>query len=696
MKTDLFSLFRRLPAAVALALAVSALPAAAQTPIDPYGGVVRNVAPATGFFQVKQVGDRWMFVTPDGNGMWMTAVFGVISPDWLNMKERIAAKYGAEPDWILRHWRVHTARRLKGWGFNTLSAYHHWGLRPGPRADPNPEAMPYIHIINPARYVLKHDPPFGSGPVKDIVFGTDPVHHDGWRGSRMLDFFDPNFESYIDGWMRGDAGLHNGDIGNPWMVGIAMDEGDTLFGFGPGLDVPAPRLHTHPGLVALVTSPEQACNPFLGSSTPSSCSPVAPYAERKVYTKYAVVDFLKSRYPTIDALNVAWGSSYTTFDSAGGWGTGTGLLDENGRNAWIGKWYDEMASATPAFRADLDDFLYLYAKRYFTVMAGKMRQYAPGHLVFGPTSLNNWGGLTRKPILKAAGESVDVLQATINSQQVLDLTAASIGNKPIVTWDSFVANPDSALCGSPDNCYRDTVVDFGGHTRLAPAQGERAQLYAWKLDSLFNQWVTPSGVHPVAGMTLWAWSDHWGEKANFGLVTFAENAYDGQEATQAPGVDAWGWPTGGEEGNYGDFLSGVTNANARVVESMMRIGVLGNAMIDVESPQDGAVVARRLSVSGWALDGRSATGPGVDLVRIFRGRDCAGTLLADATMGTARPDIQATLGLPASFATTGFTATFRLPSTGPQRLTVCARSTVTGTFDAQQTLSLTSSRRARR
>jgi hypothetical protein len=528
-------------------------PPAAPAPVDQYGGIARGVAPATGYFQVKQVGDRWMFVTPDGNGMWMTGVFAVTYPDWVDdmgtdTKTRVLAKYGGGSD-AENRWRINTARRLKRWGFNTLGPYSHWAMRTGTLPDPCSEKMPYIHIINPARNALTNRYGFGTGPVKDLISATDPRYYDGYRGAQSLDFFDPNFESYVDGWMRGDDGLMYGNNGNPWMLGIAMDENDSLFGFGPGLEIPAPRLHTHPGWTVLVTNFEQASSPW-----------VSAYADPKVYSKYALRDFLASRYGTISALNAAWGSTYTSFDSDGGWGSGTGLLDENGRHAWVGKWYDEMATGSPAVRTDLGGFLYLYAKRYFSVMAAKMRQYAPRHLVFGPTSLNGWGGLTRKEILRAAGESVDVLQAGIGSQRVLDLTAAYAGNKPIVTWDSFVANADSALWRYPD------PDDFAS-TRLAEDQGARGTLYAAKVNFLFGA-VTSAGVHPVAGIELWSWTDHWIEKANFGLVTLSDNAYDGKEAVVSHGTDTSGWPTGGEERDYGDSLSSVLDANARISQSL--------------------------------------------------------------------------------------------------------------------------------
>jgi hypothetical protein len=649
--------------------------------VDPYGGVVPGVGPATGYFTVKQVGDRWMFVTPDGNGLWMTGIYAATYPNWVddlgtNTRDRIAAKYGGGSGWF-KNWRVNTARRLKRWGFNTLAEYQHWGMRPGALFDPNPEKMPYIHIIKPAAVALDNRYGRCAGPVKDLIVGTDTRYYTGWRGAQSLDFFDPTWDTCADGWMRLDDGLIYGDIGNPWMLGIAMDDADHLLGFGPGPEIPAPRLHPHLGWIALVTNFQQASSPWVSS-----------YADRKVYTKYALRDFLAGRYGTVAALNAAWGSTYTTLDSAGGWGVGTGLLDEDGRHAWVGNERDEMATATAGVRADLSDFLYLYAKRYFTPLAAKMRQYAPQHLVFGPASLNGWAALTRKEILRAAGESVDVLQAAIGSQEALELTARYAGNKPIVTWDSFVANRDSALWRYPN------PEDVAGTTRLADEQEERGQLYADKVDFLFNA-ATSAGVHLVAGIKLWSWTDHWWEKANFGLVSLSDNAYDGREAVAAPGTDPNGWRTGGEEGNYRDFLTPVTTVHATVRASLAARTGTSSPMMNVEGPANGAVVPLRLAVSGWAYDSGAAIGPGVDLVRVFHGTACSGTVLGDALLGAVRPDVQSAFGLGPTFLATGFATVVTLPVHGPQRITVCGRSTITGTFATQQTRSVRARLRAR-
>ena len=58
-------------------------------------------------------------------------------------------------------------------------------------------------------------------------------------------------------------------------------------------------------------------------------------------------------------LNAAWGSNYSTFESAGGWRIGSGLMDENGRNtAWLGLTDGTLRGATAGVTADLDAFLF--------------------------------------------------------------------------------------------------------------------------------------------------------------------------------------------------------------------------------------------------------------------------------------------------------------------------------------------------
>jgi hypothetical protein len=53
------------------------------------------------------------------------------------------------------------------------------------------------------------------------------------------------------------------------------------------------------------------------------------------------------------------------------------------------------------------------------------------------------------------------------------------------------------------------------------------------------------------------------------LLTRRDNAYDSKQAVMAAGTDAWGYPTGGELGNYSDFLGVVTTANQNIYKTLL-------------------------------------------------------------------------------------------------------------------------------
>jgi hypothetical protein len=510
--------------------------------LDEYGGVKVLVSKPTGSFTRAKVGDRWVLVTPAGNAFWMLGVFlvdvaGSIDDLKDSYANRIVTKYGSKPKWAEQ-----TVKRLKMWGFNTLAEYATEYVLPtrSQYGHINAEKMPYVALMRPAYYGLRNQWNAAPGPVKDIIAATDPRVYTGWRGNGTPDVFDPNFQAYVEASARGrpdDAKK------SPWFIGLATDDADNIVGFGPGPEVPAPRIHPHIAWLVLVANFQQPTNKALGVT----------YADPKVYAKYALRDFLKAKYETVEALNAAWRAHYTSWESDGGWPAGKGFLDESGRSSWVGNDFDRLLKASPGVRADLDAFLYQFAKRYFSVTAGAIRKHLPGKLVFGPASLNGWGGLTRKEILRAAGESVDVLQTFISTQQVVELTGKYAGDVPIVTWTAAVANPDSSLWRYPN--------PEGVTVKTQDARGEA---YKVARAQEFNG-RSASGNHPIVGMKFWALTDSWGEKANFGLVSFLDNAYDGREAVRGHSKDPWGFPVGGEERDYGDFLTTVTRTNTHLL-----------------------------------------------------------------------------------------------------------------------------------
>jgi hypothetical protein len=117
----------------------------------------------------------------------------------------------------------------------------------------------------------------------------------------------------------------------------------------------------------------------------------------------------------------------------------------------------------------------------------------------------------------------------------------------------------------------------------------------------------------------------------------------------------------------------------------VRTYIVSDARANIDAPAQNAGVAAPVAITGWAVDIAAAAGPGIDLVRVFAGSTCSGTQLGDATLGISRPDVRSAFGLPASFNNSGFSASVTPPGIGGQVITVCARSTVTGTFAVQTT-----------
>jgi len=532
--------------------------------VDAFGGVIALPSPrgATGRWRTEKIGTRWVLVTPAGHAFWMVGIWGVTgdtSPDERggNYNQRTSAKYGSpQTTWLQAN------RRLRSWGFNSVGPWSYRMILPinfeAEWGGTQPVKFPYT-----ARGVDSSDHGRAAGLFKNLYAGLDKdMAHYIWHTANFPDVFDPAWVSNTHRQYATDSSLA-WQSKSPYFMGAFSDETDNLLGFGPGPEFttdPPGKTHQHLGYIALVTAPVQFTNPY---SSPAG----QRYGDTKVYTKYALRDFLKVRYGSIEALNAAWLSSYTTFDSDGGWPTGSGLLDENGRTThkWLGTADPILprdAGAAPNMVKDLDEFLYLMTRQLLSVQRDAFRAAVPNGLFFGPTYLGNWFAPARAPIYRAAGEILDVLSvATDCSQAQLDFITRAAGDVPLIIWEGMVANPDSSR-------WRHTDSDVASASWYVKTQTARAQRYQRRLDFLFSGVSSSTGSNPYVGMLWWLWLDMIGEQKNWGLASLMDNAYDGIEAGMAPGVDAWGYPTGGEEKNYGDFIGPARAINFSVLERL--------------------------------------------------------------------------------------------------------------------------------
>lgn len=519
--------------------------------LDHYGGIIVNGgyhhrSAGSARFRTQKLNRRWLLLTPVGNPYWMLGVFNVDLATTrfqgrFSQRELSLAKYGSDVIWARQ--AVH---RLRRWGFNCLGEYTSEYALPVPLYDrpANAERLPFMAMIRPSAFSLTNRWNFGPGPVKDIVAGTDPAVYRGWRGSTAPDVYDPNFAAYA----AAEAAALAYHLGrSPFLVGITTDDADDLFGFGPGPVPAVARLHPHLGWMVLITNFAQTHNLALGMH----------YHDIRLHSKFALRDTLRHRYGTVTRLNEAWGARYTSFDSDGGWPHGHGLMDESGRSSWLGRDGTHMLGARAAVREDLDAMLFEYAQTYFRATTTALHRAFPGFLVFGPATLNGWNGLTRPPILRAAGAALDVLQANAASEDILRRTVAACGDVPLVTWTGMIANSDSDLYAFPDP---------GAGAPLYATQSLRGAAYASTMAAEFTRSV--AGCCPIIGTKFWAFADSWAEKMNWGLVSFRDNAYDGIEAVRRHGRDAWGFPTGGEARDYGDSLSSIAACNNKIYRQL--------------------------------------------------------------------------------------------------------------------------------
>lgn len=517
--------------------------------LDQYGGYVALPAPggATGYFRVKKIGPRWVLVTPLGNVFWMRGVQNV-SP-----ARDSTLKYPTTQAWANT-----TTKRMQAWGFNAVHIFSNThAFPPSVGGDAGNISFPFTINMWPTRYgLLNQDLGLGGppppGPFKDLIQGLNSTYT-GWRGSQSGDFFDPAFDTYVNWQAQGF--LANAEWGprllSPWNLGMTTDETDGLFGVGPPPETAGPNGVTHPhiGWLTIATAPTQTSSVKWGQT----------YTDTTVYSKQHLKTQLQAKYGTIGALNSAWGSNYTTWDSAGGYGVGTGFMDEDGRHtAWLGAVDGNLVGVPAAVKTDLDIFLYDYFKKYGTVLRTRLKQAFPNHLVWGPPSVNSHFGVSRPKVLQALAETMDIVSLNATNQAYFDLTVQAMGDVPMFTWEGLIANPDSALFATPN-------IPLYPHAYTT--QAARGQGYAGRVAFLLNT-KSLAGNYPFVGLALWEWHDNPGEKTNWGLVSFRENAYDGVESVAAIGTDPQGFPTGGEARNYGNFLSSVIAAHSTILTTL--------------------------------------------------------------------------------------------------------------------------------
>ena len=279
----------------------------------------------------------------------------------------------------------------------------------------------------------------------------------------------------------------------------------------------------------------------------------------------------------IGSVNYARGLLSVTFKTApaagaaitvnyvyGGWPKrltgGTGLLDEDGSSPWIGKDFLALSDTNPTVKADMDAFLQQQLDTYFSQMSSAIHTWLPHHLIFGPVGLT---ALARPLVFQEASKYIDFVDVAADDANVQPagglaqafLNVYSYFQKPIEAGTTITSQSDSPWAKFPRS-----FDDY-------PTQTARGQAYATELGTVVNL-KGPDGVYFVVDFDIFAWTDKQAESGNFGLVSNLDNAYDGVEDQTSVGYDSWGFKTGGERRNFGDFINTIEAVNLDAIKKV--------------------------------------------------------------------------------------------------------------------------------
>lgn len=298
------------------------------------------------FFTVEKVGSRWWYMTPEGHAFIALSVSGVNSAtrdgqdkSGKTYGDYVKAKYAGKPH-FRANWANATLDRLHRWGFNTIGTFSH-KVQTEPHLQ---QRLPYVVTLR-----------LSNKAVIEKAVGN---LWEGIGGGKFPDLWHPDFESYIDKRMQQVASAQM--VRDPYILYLFPDQADELRGIG--------QHHYSLGWAALAGKPEISGHPN--------------------YTKQKLRDMLREKYGEITRLNAAWKTTYTTWDSDGGYPNGRGFLDQ-GKGGIPGPTHQALDhDASPVMREDLHEFVELLFQRYAQTITSTIRKYDPHHLITTPNSLS--------------------------------------------------------------------------------------------------------------------------------------------------------------------------------------------------------------------------------------------------------------------------------------------------------------------
>jgi hypothetical protein len=410
----------------------------AEPTYPPYAVPGRDLfeAQATGFFRTQERDGRWWIITPDGRP------FFAIGTDHCRWDGHWCESLGYAPYGRKNvekytgpeEWAVQSTDRLKSWGFNLVGA--------GGSGE--------------CRYK-------GLAHTEFVAFGTifsdidDIVPKVNWTG--FPNVFSPRWQRFCD---RTAQRICADKKSDPWLLGYFLDNELEWFG----------KNYTEGGIF------DEAMK-----------KPADHTA------KVAAVTYLRGKYPTVAALNAAWGMDLAAFDDIL---AAQELAGSNGGTV----------------AADKKGFTRLVADEYFRATTSAIRKADPNHMVIGC----RFAGSAPADIWDVAGKYCDIV--SFNSYDMVDMARGvapgvvekftrfhALADRPMmVTEWSFPALDAGLPCKGGAGMRVDTQAQKAECFRIYQ---EMLLRLPFMVGSDYFMWVD----EPAAGI-----SKTFPEDSNYGLV----------------------------------------------------------------------------------------------------------------------------------------------------------------------------------
>ena len=337
--------------------------APALPPVSRFGGRADISLRATGFFRTDKINGRWSLIDPDGRPFFSIGICV------LGLGDSFTRVTGREQLFGAAIADREDARFAEAW--RPWYGYAAYGLR-----DDGLVFSPYIR-----NQIAKHGEDWRSRWIARTVQRLRDWHVNtlgAWAHTSVIEAARMPYVGFGASWGECPTvpGVSAPDVFHPAFAANVRESAKR-----------AAEDRDDPYLIGRFTANEMAWHGDWQHG--KSLVSLIHLAPRTLHAKVAWVEFLKRRHETIGELNTAWGTDAGSFEA---------LLDGS-----------DKVPDRPAARRDAEDFLGVFAERYFRITSEALRANDPNHLVLGARHSQS----APVPVLEANDRYADVISVTL-------------------------------------------------------------------------------------------------------------------------------------------------------------------------------------------------------------------------------------------------------------------------------------------